>query len=91
MFFTNVGRFAAWAGFVLGIVAVVLGSEIQMNQTGSAFADFLGLDTTQKARAQSKVFLSQGYFTLFCSLVLGILTEISRSLASKKAERTAEQ
>jgi hypothetical protein len=81
MFFTNAGRIAAWAASSLALLSIFMGYEIGWNQTDSILADAFRIDSAQKAAAQSKLSLSQGYTVLFCGLVLGILTEISRSVA----------
>lgn len=81
MFFTKAGAIVAGIAIVLGIMSLVLGYEVGFNQTESIFAEAFRIDSVQKAAAQSKLSISQGYIVLFCGLVLGILTEISRSVA----------
>lgn len=83
MFFTKAGRVVAWIGTVLGFVAMLTGYEIDINGTASIFADMLPISTPERAEAQGDVFRHQGAVVLFCGLVLGILTEISRSVASR--------
>lgn len=80
MFFTKAGRIVAWIGTVLGFLAMITGYEIDINQTASIFADVLPIETAQKAEAQGDVLRQQGATILFCGLILGILTEISRSV-----------
>lgn len=83
MFFTKAGRVVAWIGTVLGFVVMLTGYEIDINGTASIFADMLPISTPERAEAQGDVFRHQGAVVLFCGLVLGILTEISRSVASR--------
>jgi hypothetical protein len=86
MFFTKTGRIVAWIGTVLGFIVIVTGYEIDINGTASIFADVLPIATPQRAAAQSDVFRHQGAVVLFCGLVLGILTEISRSVSARGEE-----
>lgn len=81
MFFTKTGAIVAGIAMVLGVLSLILGYEVGFNQTESIFAEAFRIDSVQKATAQSKLSISQGYIVLFCGLVLGILTEISRSVA----------
>lgn len=83
MFFTKAGRVVAWFGTVLGFVVMLTGYEIDINGTASIFADVLPIATPERAAAQSDVFRYQGAVVLFCGLVLGILTEISRSVSGR--------
>ena len=83
MFFTTAGRVVAWIGPVLGFVVMLTGYEIDINGTASIFADMLPISTPERAEAQGDVFRHQGAVVLFCGLVLGILTEISRSVVSR--------
>ncbi|MDO9639808.1 MAG: hypothetical protein Q7J44_14815 [Pseudotabrizicola sp.] len=86
MFFTNFGRVVAWFATVAGIFGVVAGHEFDINQAESVFANMLNIDASQWNGKQGKVFRQQGYIMLFCGLVLGILTEISRSVAGRREE-----
>ena len=86
MFFTKAGRIAAWIATMLGFLVMLTGYEIDMNGTASVFGDVLTIATPQRAAAQSNVFTHQGAVVLFCGLVLGILTEISRSVSGRGEE-----
>jgi hypothetical protein len=86
MFFTKAGRVIAWIGTVLGFLVMLTGYEVDINGTASLFADVLPIATPERAAAQSDVFRNQGAVALFCGLVLGILTEISRSVSGKGEE-----
>lgn len=83
MFFTKAGSYVAWLGVVLGVFTMLTGYEVSWNGTASLFADFLPIDTARKAAVQSRVFINQGSIAIFCGLVLGVLTEISYSLAAR--------
>lgn len=83
MFFTKAGRVVAWIGTVLGFLVMLTGYEIDINGTASIFADILPIATPERAAAQSDVFRHQGAVVLFCGFALGILTEISRSVAGR--------
>lgn len=86
MFFTNAGRVVAWIGTVLGFLGMLAGYEIDINGTASIFADVLPISTPERAEAQGDTFRHQGAMLLFCGLVLGILTEISRSISGTGEE-----
>jgi hypothetical protein len=83
MFFTKVGRIAAWIATVVALMSIVLGYAIGWSGTDSILAEPFRIDSPQKAAAQSKLSLSQGYALLFCGLILGILSEISESMAGR--------
>lgn len=83
MFFTNAGAVIAWICAIMGFMGLLAGYEVRFNGTASIFSDMLSFSTAQKAHVQGKVFISQGSAMLFCGLVLGVLTEISRSLAAR--------
>ncbi len=84
MFFTKVGRIAAWIATVVALMSIVLGYAIGWGGTDSILAEAFRIDSAQKAAAQSKLSLNQGFALLFCGLVLGILTEISESMAGRR-------
>ncbi|WP_167850933.1 hypothetical protein [Tabrizicola caldifontis] len=83
MFFTKAGRIAAWIATVVALMSIALGYAIGWGGTDSVLAEAFRIDSPQKAVAQSKLSLSQGYALLFCGLVLGILSEISESIAGR--------
>ena len=86
MFFTKAGRAIAWIGTVLGFLVMLSGYEIGINGTTSIFAELLPIVTPERADAQGDVFRHQGAVVLFCGLVLGILTDISRSVSGRNNE-----
>lgn len=86
MFFTKAGRIVAWIGTVLGFLVMLTGYEIAINGTASIFSGVLPIPTPQRAAAQGDMFRHQGAVVLFCGLVLGILTEISRSVSDRDGE-----
>jgi hypothetical protein len=83
MFFTKLGRIVAWIATVSAALSIFIGYEIQWNQADSFVASLLSIDSPEEARAQYRTSLSQGYVVLLCGLVLGILAEISLSVAHK--------
>jgi hypothetical protein len=84
MFFTKAGRIAAWLATVVALMSIALGYAIEWGGAETALAEAFRIDSAQKAAAQSKLSLSQGYALLFCGLVLGILAEISESVAGRR-------
>lgn len=86
MSFTKAGRVVAWIGTVLGFLGMLAGYEVDINGTASIFADFLPISTPERADAQGDAFRHQGAILLFCGLILGILTDISRSISGKGEE-----
>lgn len=86
MFFTKAGGVVAWIGTVLGFLGMLAGYEVDINGTASIFAEVLPISTPERAEAQGDAFRYQGAMLLFCGLVLGILTEISRSISGKGEE-----
>ena len=83
MFFTKLGRIVAWIATVTAALSIFIGYEIQWNQADSFVASLLSIESPEEARAQYRTSISQGYVVLFCGLVLGILAEISLSVAHK--------
>lgn len=69
-------------------MSLLPGYEVAFNQTASTLAEVIGIDCARKAAAQSKPFIHQGAVALFCALALGILNEISRSVAGRGADRS---
>ena len=90
MFFTNFGRAIAWLATILGIISVVAGFEIDIKQAESVVADMLNVNANQWNGKQGKVLREQGFAVLFCGVILGVLCDISRSVANK-AEIQEEQ
>lgn len=70
MFFTLVGRIVAWVVFVLGLVLVLMGYSLIADP--AAAAQYLG------GRSPGKV-VDQGLYAIAFAVVLGVLTDISRS------------
>lgn len=85
MFFTNAGRIVAWLSVALGAVQIGLGLLVASSPDPTAAARrYLGSE-------YSGVAIDEGLLAIVFGIGLGILTEISRSLASNKTERTPEQ
>lgn len=83
LFFTSAGAVVAWICAVMGFLGLLAGYEITFSGTASIFSGILPIDTDQKAYVQGRLLVRQGALMLFCGLVLGILTEVSRSLAAR--------
>ena len=75
MFFTQAGRVVAWLAFIFGALRVVMGFAFAGN--GAAAARYLGSGTTGEA-------IDQGLLTMVFAIGLGILSEISRSVAKRE-------
>lgn len=86
MIFTKAEGGVAWFGTVLGFIDMLTSDEIGINGTASIFVDVLPIASLERVGAQSDVFRHQAAVMLFCGLVLGILTEISRSVFGKGEE-----
>lgn len=85
MLFTKAGRVIAWLAISLGGLRVVTGLLVALSDDpASAARSLLGSKSSGEA-------IDQGIYAIVFGIGFGILTEISRSLASKKAERTAEE
>lgn len=84
MFFTKAATIVAWLATVLGFLVVLTGCEISFQATESMFADIMRIHTEQRAVLQAGTFINQGAAVLLCGLVLGVLTEISRSVCRSR-------
>lgn len=76
MFFTKAGIIVGWVVFVLGVMRVVMGIAIAYLGDQSLAPEYLGSRTTGQA-------INQGQWAILVGIGLGILAEISRSVASK--------
>ena len=76
MFFTKAGITVGWVVFVLGAMRVVMGIAIAYLGDQSLAPEYLGARTTGQA-------INQGQWAILVGIGLGILAEISRSVAPK--------
>ena len=72
MFYTNLGRVLAGLGFALGLAGIAIGLA-----SASGDHDPSALVGTKT----SGQWIDRGIYTLICSVVIGVLTDISRSVA----------
>ena len=78
MFFTKIGRIAAWLAFIGGVLRIGMGvllAQSTAHDPAAAARRYLGTQTTGEA-------IDQGLVVLVIAIALGILTEISRSVAA---------
>ncbi len=78
MIFTKLGLFIAWLAFCFGVLRVGMGFLGAVGaDDGYAFAQrYLATNTTGEA-------INQGTYMVIFAVVLGILIEISKSLAAR--------
>lgn len=69
MFFTRIGSFLTWAGFIFGCVKFVKDILVVFSSDPEVFAKRYG-----------SVDIDQAIYVIFISIALGVLVEISRKL-----------
>ncbi len=74
MFFTKAGRVVAWLAIILGGMRIALALVVLQSGDPSLVPRYLGSGTTGQA-------IDQGLYTLLFGIVVGVLTDISRSVA----------
>ena len=79
MFFTKVGRGVAWLAFGFGVLRVVTGFAVAYSGDQSLAPEYLGTKTSGQA-------INQGQWAILFGIGLGILTEISQSVALRAKE-----
>lgn len=77
MFFTKVGGIVAWLAFALGALRALMGFTVAFWGNDAMAAEFFGRRTTGQV-------IDQGIYAMLFGIGLGILTEISRSVAPKE-------
>lgn len=78
MGFTKTARIIAWCVTILGILRVAMGVLVINSEPSTvAAARFLGSKTTGEA-------IDQGLYWFACGILIGVLTEISYSVANAK-------
>ncbi|MCA8881027.1 MAG: hypothetical protein KDA73_13965 [Rhodobacteraceae bacterium] len=75
MFFTRVGRIVAWLAVIHGAFSVALALFVIWSGDPNLAHRYLGSGTTGQA-------INQGTLVLIFGVVVGVLTDISRSVAS---------
>ena len=70
MFYTKLGSVAVGLAFVLGITGIVLGFSISSGE--GVTADGIKL---------AEVFLESGFTCILFAIIIGVLTDISKSIA----------
>jgi len=70
MFFTKFGRVAAGLAFVLGTAGIGFGFSISLDE--NVTADGIKL---------AEVFLESGFTCILFAIIIGVLTDISKSIA----------
>lgn len=80
MFFTRTGRVLAWLAIAMGCFGIALALIALQTDDPSAFmAEYFGRKSTGTA-------IDQGIYTIIFGIVVGILTDISRSVAKAKTD-----
>ena len=77
MFFTKAGRVIAWLALILGIAQIAMGLIVAQSGDPSLASRYLGSGTPGHA-------IDQGLYVLIVGIVVGVLTEISGSLAGNR-------
>lgn len=76
MFFTKVGRVIAWLLVVAGGLRAALGFAVAFSGNQALAPFYLGTDTSGEA-------INRGLLVLLIGVSVGMVAEISRSLAAK--------
>lgn len=79
MFFTTVGRVVAWLALFFGAARIALALFVAQSGDPSLVPRYLGSGTTGQA-------IDQGLYVLIFGIVIGVLTDVSRSLARKRPD-----
>jgi hypothetical protein len=77
MFFTTVGRVVAWLALIFGTARIAMAVLVVQSGDSSLVPRYLGSGTTGQA-------IDQGVYVLIFGIVIGVLTDVSRSLAGKR-------
>lgn len=80
MFFTRTGRILAWLAIAMGCSMIAIAVTALQTDDPSAFmAEYFGRKSTGKV-------IDRGIYTIIFGIVVGILTDISRSVAKAKTD-----
>jgi len=75
MFFTRAGRLVASLAIIFGVSRIAIALVVIESGDPSLVSRYLGSGTTGQA-------IDQGFYVLIFGIVVGVLTDISRSVAS---------
>jgi hypothetical protein len=75
MFFTRAGRVVAWLAIIFGVLRIALALFVVQSGDPSLVPRYLGSGTTGQA-------IDQGLYVLIFGIVVGVLTDISRSVTN---------
>lgn len=75
MFFTLAGRVVAWLAITFGLLRITLALFVIQSGDPSLVPRYLGSGATGQA-------IDQGLYVLIFGIVVGVLTDISRSVAN---------
>ena len=82
MFFTYLGVLVAVLAFILGVLQIAMGFDLTTaNLPDAEIRQYLGSKTTGQA-------IDRGFLYILFSIVLGVLTDISRSIAKSKKKNS---
>ena len=80
MFFTKAGRVVAWLALIFGGARIAIALIVVQSGDPSLAPRYLGSGTTGQA-------IDQGLYVLIFGIVIGVLTDISRSLAENPQDQ----
>lgn len=85
MFFANAGRLLAWIGFWAGLLFLAIGlylaSQVPADPQGAAEAQAF---FERRYGATSGEWIDRGVYTVFGSIVLGVISSIALSFTRRK-------
>ena len=70
MFFTELGRVAAFLAFIIGAIALGFGYDIMSLD-----------DVSSEGNKLANMLLTNGFICILFAIIMGVLTDISKSLA----------
>lgn len=76
MFFTRAGQIVAWLAFIFGVSLALMGLSLRLNGDEALIVQTLGRRTTGST-------IDKGVYLAVFGIVVGILTDISRSVAGQ--------
>lgn len=82
MFFTKIARVLALVLFGLSVLRLAMGFMVAFTASDNA-----GMSARYLGTANSGEAINQGFLSLFAAVALGVVAEISKSLASRGGEQ----